>query len=296
MSRGAGKVKRSASRRTSVLAALVVAGFVLLLAAAALFVRFSTGTPSPDTRIVRSPMPVDYSKPPTPRPTVLVGYTPPPPRPIRPTPTPVVAIAQPSGVEVRVLPPVRSRGMNGYLLSIQRGGETYWLRPNNSGRYACDRYGDPAPPFSCYGASSTLLDLDQDGEPEVISTSTTGGSGGIRSVHVNRWNGEGYDPVFVMAHPSLDLTIAVDPDTGRQALALRYMAGDRAAARVPWVDVYEWVGTGMQPVNERFPQIYRALIVEYSELRARWQAPMWYSLPQMQEMDRREAMARTLAR
>jgi len=174
-----------------------------------------------------------------------------------------------------------------HKLGVSRSeGSIFWLRSSDSSvHYGCE----PVVPdssweivpdwdydtYGCYfPIEVSLMDLDDDGEPEVASLWEQDGSGAYKSFHLHRWDGHDYQLVGEFKEMQLRVEYR-DLDTdGRQEIILRYDVDYPKGHRfpIPWVDVYMLSAGQLVSVNDKYPWFYQQLLTTYQELRPEFEA------------------------
>lgn len=175
-------------------------------------------------------------------------------------------------------------------MQVTRGGILFSLKSSDTpNAFGCAIDVDSYESFGCYFGSASLVDLDRDGEPEIISEWEQGGSGGYESVHAYRWDGSAYVLLGVFTGMQLRYEVQDLDRDGRRELILDYNVGpDRNS--VPWVDIYALSDGKLFSVNKQYPAYYRDLLAQYQ-----------VRLPEMQrdaealaELEKRIGMAQAI--
>jgi hypothetical protein len=184
-----------------------------------------------------------------------------------------------------------------YRLSVSRDGATFWLKSSNvSASYGCES-GVPDWNYDTFGCYFPLeiwvIDLDGDGDPEVASWWEQGGSGGYRSFHVHRWDGDTYQLIGEFVEMQLSVALQDLDDDNQQEVVLRYNAEPHQLP-IPWVDVYALSGGQLVSVNEEYPGFYEALLTQYEEMLPDYQAVADGWPEALAELEQRIEMAKNI--
>jgi len=149
---------------------------------------------------------------------------------------------------------------------------------------------------------SRLVDLDGDGEPEILTMWPLDGSGDIWSFHVHRWDGNQYQLLAEASEQRLTAETQDLNGDGRPELIVRFYASPHRF-HIPWVDVYALSGDQLVLVNSQYPQFYEELLAEYEVRIPEYTAlatalasdgPSDETIEAMKELERRKEMARAL--
>jgi len=143
---------------------------------------------------------------------------------------------------------------------VSRAGSVSYLRALV--HPGCNNESECAEQFVMYDGASRLVDMDSDGEPEILSTWFQGGSGAISSFHVHRWDGSQYQELAEASAQLLTAEIQDLNGDGRPELVVRFNTPPHRF-HIPWVDVYALSGDRLALVNSQYPQFYRELLAEY---------------------------------
>ena len=185
-----------------------------------------------------------------------------------------------------------------HRLQVTRGRDTFWLKASDlPNRYGCEIGYPSYDTFGCYfPLTIVLVDVDANGEPEVLSWWEHGSSGSHRSFHLHRWNGSTYQLVGDFFEQQLEFELQDLNDDGSQELILRYVVGPHQMA-IPWIDVYTLSSKGqLLCVNDEYPEFYTELQKRYEErLPAyEWLASQgWHEA--LTELKRRIEMVKSIA-
>ena len=172
-----------------------------------------------------------------------------------------------------------------HKLGVSRSeGSIFWLRSSDSSvHYGCepvvpDSSWDIVPDwdydtYGCYfPIEISLMDLDDDGEPEVASLWEQDGSGDYKSFHLHRWDGRAYQ----LAGEFMEMQLRVeylDLDwDGQREIILRYNVRNSHRFPIPWVDVHKLSAGQLVSVNDKYPWFYQQLLTTYQELRPEFEA------------------------
>ncbi len=75
----------------------------------------------------------------------------------------------------------------GNKIQVSRTDSVSWLKSSNTpNKFGCDIEVGSSDTFGCYFGSTRLVDLDKDGEPEIVTAWEQGGSSGFKSLHESR--------------------------------------------------------------------------------------------------------------
>lgn len=152
-----------------------------------------------------------------------------------------------------------------HKIQVSRGNLTSWLKSSNTpDKFGCEIEARSYDTFGCYFGSVNLIDLDRDGEPEILSVWEHGGTGGYKSFHLYRWDGNAYQLVGEFYEMQLRAEI-LEVQGGRQDIILRYNVGPHQLP-TPWLDVFTLVGGQLMAVNDQYPDLYQRLLEQYREM------------------------------
>ena len=151
-------------------------------------------------------------------------------------------------------------------MQVSRADSVSWLKSANTpDAFGCGIEQGTYENFGCYFGSAILVDLDQDGEPEILSQWEHNGSAGVQSLHIYRWDGKTYQLLDVLAGMSLEFDTQDLNQEGRPELILHYYVGIHQLP-VPWIDVYSVLNRQLLLVNKQYPRFYQELLAQYQQM------------------------------
>lgn len=152
-----------------------------------------------------------------------------------------------------------------HKIQVLRGNSTFWLKSSDTpDKFGCEIEAGSDDTFGCYFGSVNLADLDRDGEPEILSAWEHDGTGGYKSFHLYRWDGNAYQLIGEFYEKQLRAEIQV-AERGRQDIVLRYNVGPHQLPTL-WLDVLTLVGGQLVAVNDQYPDLYQRLLDQYMEM------------------------------
>ena len=146
-------------------------------------------------------------------------------------------------------------------LVVSREDEVFYLiASDTSGKYGCELESGGYDTYGCYfPITIDLIDLDGDGELEIVSLWEHNGSGSYKSFHLHRWDEREYRLVGEFFQMQLSAELTDLDDDGRPEIVLRYLVGESHHMTVPWLEIYtladgEMIGMSEQYLNFVFCQ------------------------------------------
>lgn len=181
-----------------------------------------------------------------------------------------------------------------HKIRVSRGNLTSWLKSSDTpDKFGCEIEVGSTDTFGCYFGSVYLADLDRDGESEILSVWEHDGTGGYKSFHLYRWDGETYQLIGEFYELQLQAEIQV-VQGGRQDIILRYNVGPHQLP-IPWFDVFTLVGGQLVAVNDQYSDLYQGLLERYREMLPDYEIAADNGWPEaLDELKRRIAMVEKL--
>lgn len=154
-----------------------------------------------------------------------------------------------------------------HRMQVVRGTSVFPLNASDSpDQYGCEIEPASYDTFGCYfPLEIQLVDLDADGEPEIVSRWEQDGSGGTKSFHLHKWDGNKYKLIGESVAMQLQDELQDLNDDGRPEIILRYHVGPHQLP-TPWVDVYTLTQAQLIDASNEYPELYQELQEQYQAL------------------------------
>ncbi len=166
----------------------------------------------------------------------------------------------------------------GNKMQVSRANSLFWLKSSNTpNKFGCDIEVGSYDTFGCYFGATQLVDLDKDGEPEIVTAWEQDGSGGYKSFHLYRWDGSAYQLIGEFFEMQLRSELQDLNQDERPDVILRYEIGQHHWFTVPWVDIYAFSGGQLVSVNNQYPRFYKELLAQYEKMLPEYEAAAGWS-------------------
>ncbi len=186
----------------------------------------------------------------------------------------------------------------GNKMQVLRANSLFGLKSSNTpNKFGCDIEAGNYDTFGCYFGIAQLVDLDKDGEPEIVTAWEQDGSGGYKSFHLYRWDGSAYQLMAEFFEMQLRFELQDLNQDERPAVILRYEIGQHHWFTVPWVDVYMLSDKRLVSVNSQYPTFYRELLAQYEKMLPEYEVAAGWSSDAMaglNELERRIDLAQAI--